>query len=218
MNDWNIQSRAHQCQACGRSFADKEAYHTLLFDEKKDFLRLDVCEACWKGQYSEGANERKGFISYWQGVYEAPPPAPPEAIKKETAETLLRKIMEKNETKFAAASFILAVMLERKRLLKVKEQIHSEGRRVFIYEHPATGDIFTIPDPQLQLNQLEEVQRDVGDLLANGFPEETPPAPPATETATVPAVAPDENAVAAAAGEASPPGDAGTPPAPAQPA
>ena len=73
MNEWNIQSRAHACEACGKPFADKEAYHTLLFDEKQDFRRSDVCRDCWQKQFSEGARDRKGFISYWQGIYEAPP-------------------------------------------------------------------------------------------------------------------------------------------------
>ncbi|MBI5386832.1 MAG: hypothetical protein HZA90_19340 [Verrucomicrobia bacterium] len=206
MNDWNIQSRAHQCQACGKSYADKEPYHTLLFDEKKDYLRLDVCETCWKGQYSQGANERKGFISYWQGVYEAPPPAPPEAIKRETAETLLRKLIERNDPQFTAAAFILAVMLERKRLLKVKEQHQSEGRRVFIYEQPKTGDVFTIPDPQLQLDQLEEVQHDVAELLEHGLPGEAAPVPAALEPpASPPTVAsPDHSAPPAVPAPAEP--------------
>ena len=65
-------------------------------------------------------------------------------------------------------------MLERKRLLKVKEQILRDGQRVFIYEQPATGDLFTIVDPNLQLNQLEAVQRDVAALLEHGL---HPPAP-----------------------------------------
>ena len=39
-------------------------------------------------------------------------------------------------------------MLERKRLLKVKEQLVRDGQRVFIYEQPATGDVFTIIDPR----------------------------------------------------------------------
>lgn len=186
MNDWNIQSRAHQCQACDRSFADRETYHTLLFDEKKDYLRLDVCENCWKEQYSEGAKDRRGFISYWQGVYEAPPPTPPEPIQRETAETLLRKIIELNDPKYAAAAFILAVMLERKRLLKVKEQVQQEGRRLFVYEQPKTGDVFTICDPQLQLNQLEHVQHDVAQLLEHGLPAATPP----TEAVPPPDVTP----------------------------
>src|SRR5271165_6662992 len=129
MNEWNIQSRAHACEACGKSFADQESYHTLLFDEKQDFRRSDVCEGCWQKQYSEGARERKGFISYWHGVYEAPAPAP-EVIQKDTAETLLRKLVELNDPKYVPAAYILAVMLERKRLLKVKEQLTSGGRRV----------------------------------------------------------------------------------------
>ena len=76
MNEWIIQSRGHACEACGKGFADKEAYHTLLFDEKQGFRRSDICHACWQKQYSDGARERKGFISYWHGVYEAPTKAP----------------------------------------------------------------------------------------------------------------------------------------------
>src|SRR5688572_17011494 len=168
MNEWNIQSRGHVCQSCHASFADKQVYHTILFDEKRDFLRTDVCQSCWDSQYSQ-ARDRKGYISSWQGEYQAPPP-PAEVIQKESAETLLRRLIELNDPKFGAASFILAVMLERKRILKVKEQIKTEGKRIFVYEQPKTGDIFTIPDPNLQLNQLEEVQRDVGNLLEHGLP------------------------------------------------
>jgi hypothetical protein len=168
MNEWNIQSRAHACGACGRSFTDKESYHTLLFDEKQDFRRSDVCVSCWQKQYSEGARDRKGFVSYWHGVYEAPIPAP-EAIQKDTAESLLRKLIEQNDPRYIPAGYILAVMLERKRLLKVKEQVVRDGKRVFIYEQPKTGDLFTIIDPALQLNQLEQVQRDVAALLEHGL-------------------------------------------------
>src|SRR5215471_8011931 len=130
MTDWNIQARAHACEACGKGFADKEGYHTLLFDERAAFRRMDICQACWQSQYSEGARDRKGFVSYWQGVYEAPPPTR-DPIQKETAETLLRKLIELNDAQYAAAAYILAVMLERKRSLKVKEQLVRDGHRVF---------------------------------------------------------------------------------------
>lgn len=200
MNEWNIQSRAHACQACEKHFADKQHYHTLLIDHKHEVQRRDLCEPCWKKSVQEEASaERKGFISQWQGVYEAPPAAPPEAIQKENAETLLRKLMEQSDPKYVAASYILAVMLERKRLLKIKEQFKRDGQRVFVYEQPKTGDIFTIPDPDLQLNQLEEVQRVVADLLEHGLggPAESPAAAaPAAEVpsgaAEIPSAAPAE--------------------------
>lgn len=181
MNEWNIQSRAHACEACQQPFADQQVYYTLLFDGAPDLRRSDVCEACWQKQATETLNH-EGLISRWQGTYEAPPPVV-EAIQKENAETLLRKLIELNDPRYVAAGFILAVMLERKRILKVKEQIVREGKRTIIYEQPKTGDILTITDPALHLNQLEEVQRDVAYLLEHGlYP------PPAVEStpATVP--------------------------------
>lgn len=203
MIDWNIQSRAHACEACGHGFSDQETYHTLLFDERAAFRRIDICQDCWQRQYSEGARERKGFISYWHGVYEAPAP-PPDPIQKETAESLLRKIIEQNNRQYIPAAYILAVMLERKRVLKVKEQLVREQGRVFIYEHPKTGEIFTITDPNLQLNQLETVQHDVAALLEHGLNPAVPvPAPaegsvstgPGPEPAAPPAAISEEPSV-----------------------
>ena len=174
MNDWNIQSCASACEACAQPFADKQSIHTLLSDERAESLRrMDVCDSCWQSQFSEGARERKGFISHWQGTYAAPAPVV-DAIAKDTAETLLRKLIEQNDPRYAPAGYILAVMLERKRVLKVKEEVVRDGKRMFVYEHPRTGDVFTIADPALRLDQLEEVQRDVAQLLEHGL---NPPAP-----------------------------------------
>ena len=90
MNDWNIQSRAHACQVSGHHFADKEPFYTLLYQDKHELKRLDVAIAAWTPEFSAEVLARKGYISHWKGIYEAPPPAPPEAIQKDTAETLLR--------------------------------------------------------------------------------------------------------------------------------
>lgn len=195
MNEWNIQSRSHACEACHKGFADKESYHTLLVDEKQDFRRMDVCAGCWEKDYSEGARERKGFVSCWQGVYHAPAAAAPEAIQKDTAESLLRKLIELNDPKYIPAGFILAVMLERKRLLRMKEQFMRDGRRVLVYEHPKSGDVLTIVDPGLQLHQLAEVQHDVAALLEHGI---NPPAATVAEAA-LPVVLADPDIVPAPA-------------------
>jgi len=184
MNEWNIQSRASACESCARPFADKQALHTLLFDEPPELRRMDICEACWQNQFSQGARDRKGFVSHWQTLYEAPAPVV-DAIHKDTAETLLRKLIEQNDPRYAPAGYILAVMLERKRILKVKEQLVRDGKRVFVYEQPKTGDVFTIADPDLRLDQLEQVQRDVAQLLEHGLnPPASEPAPAVAEAQT----------------------------------
>jgi hypothetical protein len=146
-------------------------------------MRQDICTACWKKE-GDGAPSRKGFISTWQGTYEAPPPAPPEAIQKDNAEGLLRKLVETGDTRWREASYILAVMLERKRVLKVKEQIKEADGRVFVYEMSQSGDVFTIPDPNLKMEELEQVQIEVATLLEHGLPVEGKPWPPAPEEPT----------------------------------
>lgn len=190
MNDWNIQSRSHACSACAQPFADKAACHTVLFEERAELLRHDLCQACWERDWQRGVRERRGFLSHWQGVYEAPPP-PSEVIQKESAETLLRKLVELDDPRYIPAGFILAVMLERKLLLRVKEQVQHQSSRVFVYEHARTGEVFTITDPNLQLTQLEDVQRDVAALLEHGLH-----APPGPEIAAENAAATDVVALA----------------------
>lgn len=205
MNEWNIQSRAHACEVCGQPFADQQAYHTMLFEEGAALRRSDICETC--AQKVNDQRSRSGFISHWQGTYEAPPAQPVDPIQKDTAETLLRKLVELNDPKYAPAAYILAVMLERKRLLKVKEQLKRDGQRLFVYEQPKTGDIFTIADPELHLDQLQQVQHDVAQLLEHGLnppAAEAPAAAPATETA------PEAETAVEAAPAAVPAGDHST--------
>ena len=87
---------------------------------------------------------------------------------------MLRKLVERRDERHAPACYILAVMLERKRILKVKQQLRENGRRVFVYEQARTGDVFVITDPDLHLEQLEAVQRDVASLLEHGLPSDAP--------------------------------------------
>jgi hypothetical protein len=190
MNDWNIQARARVCQSCGHAFADKDPYHTVLSEQRSGFERTDICASCWESQYREGSSDRKGFISHWQGLFVIPPPPPPEAIQKDSAESLLRRLVDRQDPVWQPAAYILAAMLERKRVLKIREQVRQEGRRIFVYELPRSGEIFTIRDPDLKLDQLEQVQRDVARLLEVGLPVEASP----TEEPFVPEVTPSAGA------------------------
>lgn len=173
--DWNIQSRARSCQECDKAFADREPVHTLLFSGTEAYERVDVCAACWRAQYAEGANHRRGFISHWQTTHVIPPKTP-DPIQRESAETLLRKLIELNDPAYAGACFVLAVMLERKRILKTQARSTDDGRRIIHYEHAKSGDLFNVIDPALQLDQLETVQRLVSELLEHGLPAPGDPA------------------------------------------
>ena len=161
MTEWDIQSRSVACTGCHQPFADQQLYHTLLALGTTGYERRDLCGACYP------AAERAGVLSYWQGEFKMPAPPPPEPIQKENAESLLRKLVESTDPSHAAARYILAVMLERKKILKHRDTVTDEhGGELLIYEHGQTGESFTVPDPHLRLNQLVEVQAHVAELLA----------------------------------------------------
>ena len=159
-NDWPIKHRADACARTQRAFAPGEHFYTLLFREGEGFRREDLSEEAWTQR-----NENIRPFSFWKTRYEPPPLAPPEPLGKENAEDILRRLLAENNASNANACYVLAVMLERKRVLKQIKADKTEGRPVLIYEHAKTGDVFIVPDVQLHLSEIEKVQRDVAQLL-----------------------------------------------------
>ncbi|MGI9172646.1 MAG: hypothetical protein ACR2F0_04965 [Chthoniobacterales bacterium] len=159
--DWSIQQRADACAATGRAFGEGEGFYTLLFREGDGFRREDLNEEAWQQR-----NDNLRPFSFWRSTFEPRPAAPPETLPKENAEELFRRLVTAKDGANANACYVLAAMLERKKILKPIETEHGEnGSRVLIYEHAKTGDVFTVPDPQLHLDQLEPVQNEVAQLL-----------------------------------------------------
>ena len=129
--DWPIKQRSEICNATHRPFAPGELFYTLLYREGDGFRREDLSEEAWRDR-----NENIQPFSFWKTKFEPAPPPAPEALPKENAEQLFRRLITQPEPP-ENACFVLAVMLERKRILKVKEQIKSEGKRIFVYERSA---------------------------------------------------------------------------------
>ncbi len=162
--EWSIQHRAETCAVTERPFAEGENFYTLLFRDGDGFRRQDLSEEAWQQR-----NENLQPFSFWRSRFELPPAAPPEALPKENAEELFRRLVGAAEPNNANACYVLAAMLERKRLLKQIETEQQEQGRVLIYEHVKTGDVFVVPDPQLHLDELEGVQAEVAALMSNEF-------------------------------------------------
>lgn len=166
--EWNIRPRATHCSACSTVFAEGQPYLTRLTFESTDYTRGDYCESCW----ASVSSQHPGYSS-WKGVFRLPPQEPDRRVRKETAERLLRRLMEDNDPSRKNAIYIIAVMLERQRVFQERETHKTEdGRRVIVYEHKRTGETFAVIDPQLRLEEVEPVQQEIMALLTG---EETQP-------------------------------------------
>ena len=167
--DWTIQARHDHCGVTDRPFADGETFYTLLYhdpDGQSDaLLRRDVSAEGWKTLRADPSVPRP--FCFWRSKFMPPAAAAAETLPRADAETLLRRFLTDNLPEHARAAYILALMLERKRLLRPTEARADEatGRRLLFYEHVKTGETFVVVDPVLRLDQIEEVQREVGALL-----------------------------------------------------
>jgi hypothetical protein len=85
---------------------------------------------------------------------------------------MLRRLVESHDPAHINTRFLLAVMLERKRILR--PQPTSENG-LLVYEHAVTGETFIITDPKLSLSDLVAVQAEVSTLLAGLSMASAPP-------------------------------------------
>jgi hypothetical protein len=159
--EWNIQSRALQCAVSGRPFEKGERVFSALYWREGQYVRVDLGAEAWNAR-----NENIEPLSAWQTDFVPPAPPAPEPLRKDDAESLLRRLVAENAPGTRNARYILALMLERKKVLRQIERQHPEGRSILVYEHLPSGEVWLIEDPGLKLGELSAVQDAVAHLLA----------------------------------------------------
>ncbi len=171
IDNWHVRKCAKVCDGCKEGFKNKQQLHSRLFFDEGEYMRQDYCEKC--------DEKAAPALSTWKTIFIVPPPPAEETVKKENAESLLRKLLAKENEDDLNAIFILMVMLERKKIFVERDtQKAEDGRKLRIYEHKKTGESFIIIDPELKLDQLDHVQEEVVTLLG-GKPRTAEPELPA---------------------------------------
>jgi len=202
---WHLRSRSRECTATKRGFIDGEAIITAIFPDpdSSGYLRRDFCAEGWQGRSEE---DEKPF-SFWKTTFTAPSGNPQDTpAEKLSAEEILTRLVEEDEDHTENTRYILAVMLERQKLLRETDNQRTPNGILRVYEHRKTGEVFIVKDPDIPLSQIEAVQNEVFILLENNgrtpTPEEVipdeaplePEAPPDPEATATPDDAPQRNA------------------------
>jgi len=168
IQNWSIRSRSPQCSLSERPFVEGETFHTAIYfdPETSGYLRRDIALDVWQQEISE----RKP-IAYWKTTYSPHiVEAKPEVTSKESAAALLQRFIEEDEPATENARYILALMLERKRILSPTATKEVDGQKLLFYENKKTGEVFVIRDPELRLDELAQMQDEVAMLLGFGGP------------------------------------------------
>ena len=184
-DSWHIKSRAHHCSVTEKPFEDSETFFTALFPdpESDGYLRLDFSQGAW-----DARDENSGQpFSFWRTVYRPPEEdAKVEIVDRGNPESLLTSLIEQDEAHTENTRYILAVMLERKKILIETDSQKTRTGLLRIYEHRYSGEVFIVKDPQVPLSEVAPLQEEVQKLLSPDEEtltgdecEEAPPANPA---------------------------------------
>ena len=183
-DSWHIKARAHNCSVTGQPFEDGEGFFTALFQnpESDGYLRLDFSRDAWDARDDTNGQP----FSFWRTIYRPPEePAKVEIVDRDDPESLLTSLIEQDEVHTENTRYILAVMLERKRILVETDSQKTRTGLLRIYEHRYSGEVFIVKDPQIPLCEVAPLQEEVQKLLSpddedpvTGEPEEGPPANP----------------------------------------
>ncbi len=176
---WNIRPPAKCCAVTARPFLDGELFYSVLIEEKAELVRVDYCAEAWE---SRSADPR---LCHWRGEFKISATEPKvEPVQRHDAEGLLRRMIDENEPSTVHARYILALMLERKKILRPVETLQRPSGILLVYAHKESGETFLIDDPQLHLSQIASIQEAVAALLlpkaasSDHSPSSATPPPP----------------------------------------
>jgi hypothetical protein len=154
MTDYQIQNSTRRCAITGRELKPGERYYSVLLDEGSTFTRKDYSLEAWQGP-------PEGAFSFWQG--RLPTGSAPRrlVIDDELLMECFHRLEGELEPNKVSFRFVLALLLMRRRRLKLEETRQEDGQEVLMLRCPRTGARHEVVDPDLGEEELEGVQDDV---------------------------------------------------------
>ena len=163
--DWQIKTIADKSAASEREFEPGDVVVCLLFKdaESKEIARADILESEASG-YEPGGE----LLGRWQRVVKAPDEEGATVEERmASAEDLFCSLYENpgadDDGDAAALKHLLALFLERKRILKVKGRRNREG--VQVYYHPKREADFEVPIVEITPEFMTRIEHNLSDLV-----------------------------------------------------
>ena len=154
---WKLSTRKPYCSHTGEAFEEGRPFYTAIFwnDEAGEFQREDYTEFAW--------NIIRDDImpfSFWRSTFEPPSPENRrnEVVDKDDAESILRHMIEENDPETVKTRYLLALILERKKILVPIDSQDKDGQRYIIYKRRKTEEIFIVVDPNLEMQEIPAIQ------------------------------------------------------------
>lgn len=157
--EWNLPRHAPVCGICAREFAVGAPFRVFLSLRDGAFVREDVCDAC-------DAPSHAGVVGWWRTHRKAPPERKTHAFDREAIYAFFSRLEDDSQTDRRQFRFVLALLLWRKKVLKLADTTVSSDGEVWNYTAVHDGKVYAVVRPQLDEQQMESLSEQLESLLA----------------------------------------------------
>ncbi|MGH7338758.1 MAG: hypothetical protein ACREI7_14345 [Myxococcota bacterium] len=144
--------------ACDRPFPDGAMIVSAVYADGEGFLRRDLCEPCFPG--------REGAFSAWKTRQ---PRTEEERVKLDLdlARDFLRRLVREGDPARAGLSYLLALLLARKRRVRILETVRGAGAETLRVQMPGDeGDeVVELRVPALDDAETARLQAELSGLF-----------------------------------------------------
>ncbi len=133
MQEWKIKKNSGECVRCRAKFEPGRRLFSVLFDKPEGLLREDYCAECFS------AERPPDFFSFWRTTMPAPNAPKRPAINMDAIFDVFRNMRDPSDPSAARLRFLLALMLMRKKRLKLNRIVRRGRCEYLVLVEPRVG-------------------------------------------------------------------------------
>lgn len=158
-NDWTMPRHAEVCAACGRPFEIGAIFQACLHEVAAGYERRDYCLEC-------PPSEDPAPVAAWKTRLPEPVATKLQPFDREVIYRFFERLEETDEPHSLQFRFVLALLLWRKKVLKLERSLESAGREIWEFVAPRSGAAHRVERPDLAEDELERLGAQLEQLLA----------------------------------------------------
>jgi hypothetical protein len=147
------------CVACGRTFEVGESFRACLYEMPEGYDRRDYCRDC-------PVPASPDPVATWTPRRAAPAPKRVQRFDREAVYRFFERLDEADEPDKVQFRFVLALLLWRKKVLKLERSVTVDEREIWEFRMPVVGELHRVARPELAEEHLERLSMQVEQLLA----------------------------------------------------
>lgn len=182
MVEYRIRKSTFRCARCEREFELDEAYVSRVDIEEDELSRSDFCDGCFEAPTAEEAPR----VAFWRSRRTVAPERK-RSIDFPTLRELFFKMAESGAEDHRKVCYLLALVLIRKRFVKLREFVTEDGRDYLVVTTKQRPEPLRLEAPELHPNEFGELKHQLTYLLDVDFDDEGLPDEPDAANQALPA-------------------------------